>query len=108
MNKLIEEIHKEIEELLTKNHLLIKDRKRLGVLIIKLIEENQKEFAEKLKEVGVINLKNLTPREQKVLELRFLSFKTLKETGEHLGATRERVRQIEAKAIERLRIEKQK
>src|SRR3990172_3382951 len=49
----------------------------------------------------------LTPREQKVLKMRFgigeRQDYTLEEVGEVLGVTRERVRQIEAKAIRRLR-----
>lgn len=52
-------------------------------------------------------LDSLTPREEKVLRMRFgLGEKqdyTLEEVGKVLGVTRERVRQIEAKAIRRLR-----
>jgi RNA polymerase primary sigma factor len=52
-------------------------------------------------------LKNLSPREAKVLEMRFgLSgqpARTLEEVGKEFGVTRERIRQIEAKAIRKLR-----
>ena len=52
-------------------------------------------------------LETLTPREEKVLRMRFgIGEKqdyTLEEVGKVLGVTRERVRQIEAKAIRRLR-----
>ncbi len=52
-------------------------------------------------------LDSLTPREQKVLRMRFgigeRQDYTLEEVGKVLGVTRERVRQIEAKAIRRLR-----
>ncbi len=52
-------------------------------------------------------LESLTPREQKVLKMRFgigeRQDYTLEEVGKVLGVTRERVRQIEAKAIRRLR-----
>ncbi|HSB09185.1 MAG TPA: sigma-70 family RNA polymerase sigma factor [Blastocatellia bacterium] len=52
-------------------------------------------------------LKHLTPREEKVLKMRFgLGHSgrehTLDEVGHHFGVTRERVRQIEAKALFKL------
>ena len=52
-------------------------------------------------------LQTLTPREQKVLRLRFgLSdgrARTLEEVGKEFNVTRERIRQIEAKALRKLR-----
>ncbi|MBU1038992.1 sigma-70 family RNA polymerase sigma factor [Patescibacteria group bacterium] len=50
----------------------------------------------------------LTPREQKILEMRFglqdgVSH-TLEEVGQEFGVTRERIRQIEAKALERIQL----
>lgn len=52
-------------------------------------------------------LDTLTPREEKVLRMRFgigeRQDYTLEEVGKVLGVTRERVRQIEAKALRRLR-----
>lgn len=50
--------------------------------------------------------KDLTPREQKILDTRFgitdgVS-RTLEETGKIFGVTRERIRQIEAKAMVKL------
>jgi RNA polymerase primary sigma factor len=49
----------------------------------------------------------LSPREQKVLRLRFgldgNQNQTLKQVADQLGVTRERVRQIEARALRRLR-----
>lgn len=59
---------------------------------------------------GHINeiLKKLAPREQKILKLRFGledgQAHTLEEVGQEFGVTRERIRQIEAKALEKLRI----
>ncbi len=52
-------------------------------------------------------LKTLTPREEKVLKMRFgidvASEHTLEEVGKDFGVTRERVRQIEVKALRKLR-----
>jgi len=52
-------------------------------------------------------LTTMTPREQKVLELRFGledgRARTLEEVGQAFGVTRERIRQIEAKALRKLR-----
>ncbi|MBP3414925.1 MAG: RNA polymerase sigma factor RpoD [Clostridia bacterium] len=52
-------------------------------------------------------LATLTPREKRVIELRFglkdSKCRTLEEVGMEFGVTRERIRQIEAKAIRKLR-----
>ena len=52
-------------------------------------------------------LKSLTPREEKVLRLRFGLEdgrpRTLEEVGKEFNVTRERIRQIEAKALRKLR-----
>lgn len=60
-----------------------------------------------LKEQLVDVLKTLTPREEKVLRLRFGlddgRQRTLEEVGKEFNVTRERIRQIEAKALRKLR-----
>ena len=52
-------------------------------------------------------LKTLTPREEKVIKMRFGvgdgSEHTLEEVGQNFAVTRERIRQIEAKALRKLR-----
>ncbi len=52
-------------------------------------------------------LASLTPREQRILRMRFgiggTTDHTLEEVGKEFGVTRERIRQIEAKALEKLR-----
>lgn len=52
-------------------------------------------------------LVDLTPREQKILNMRFGledgTYHTLEEVGKVFGVTRERIRQIEAKALEKIR-----
>jgi RNA polymerase primary sigma factor len=51
-------------------------------------------------------IKDLAPREQKILEMRFGLTDgvthTLEEVGQEFGVTRERIRQIEAKALEKI------
>lgn len=52
-------------------------------------------------------IRDLTPREQKILEMRFGLLDgvghTLEEVGQEFGVTRERIRQIEAKSLEKIR-----
>ncbi len=60
----------------------------------------------KLKEVTTQMLSSLTPREERVLRMRFgigmATDHTLEEVGKQFSVTRERIRQIEAKALRKL------
>jgi RNA polymerase primary sigma factor len=65
-------------------------------------------IGESLRDVTYEVLKSLTPREEKVLKMRFGlcssgNEHTLEEVGHYFDVTRERVRQIEAKALNKLR-----
>ena len=64
--------------------------------------------ASNLREITDEVLATLTPREEKVIKMRFGlgttgSEHTLEEVGQHFAVTRERMRQIEAKALRKLR-----
>ncbi len=65
-----------------------------------VIQLNLKEMTDQL-------LKTLTPREERVIKMRFGigdgSEHTLEEVGQNFAVTRERIRQIEAKALRKLR-----
>jgi len=71
-----------------------------------LTPEEQSAYQLLCGDVGSV-LDLLTPREQKILKLRFgLDNEwahTLEEVGQEFGVTRERIRQIEAKALAKLR-----
>ena len=71
-----------------------------------MLPEEYAEYAQ-LKVLMQEVLSTLTPREQKVLRMRFGfdgRVRTLEEVGREEGVTRERIRQIEAKALKKLRI----
>lgn len=64
-----------------------------------------------LKDQLMIIIRELTPREQKILSMRFGLedgiTHTLEEVGKEFGVTRERIRQIEAKSLERIKVHEQ-
>ncbi|MBU1202471.1 RNA polymerase sigma factor RpoD [Patescibacteria group bacterium] len=77
----------------------IEDEKNIGpdrVAALKLLGDHVRKV-----------ISDLTPREQKILEMRFGLTDgvahTLEEVGQEFGVTRERIRQIEAKALERIK-----
>ena len=65
------------------------------------------DFGQLLKEQIEGVLQTLTPREHRVLQFRFGledgRSRTLEEVGKEFNVTRERIRQIEAKALRKLR-----
>ncbi|MBI2054441.1 MAG: sigma-70 family RNA polymerase sigma factor [Candidatus Staskawiczbacteria bacterium] len=66
-------------------------------------EAERKLLKDRLKEIST----ELSPREMKILKMRFGLedgvMHTLEETGKEFGVTRERIRQIQAKALEKIR-----
>ncbi len=73
----------------------------------KTLSPSQSAARKLLKEHVEKVLRRLLPREQKILEMRFGLTDgighTLEEVGQEFGVTRERIRQIEAKALEKIR-----
>jgi len=81
----------------------------LGEFIVdeKTLSPSQAAARRLLREQVNAIISDFSPREQKILEMRF-GLKdgvthTLEEVGKEFGVTRERIRQIEAKAIEKMR-----
>ena len=72
----------------------------------KTISPSKQAARELLKDYVDEAMKDLTPREQKILEMRFGLIDgvshTLEEVGREFDVTRERIRQIEAKALEKI------
>ena len=83
------------------------EEKVVGLLHDVLEDHPEKVTIEMLKEELSQVLLTLTEREEKVLRLRFGlddgQCRTLEEVGQEFNVTRERIRQIEAKALRKLR-----
>ncbi|MBI4134550.1 MAG: sigma-70 family RNA polymerase sigma factor [Candidatus Sungbacteria bacterium] len=83
---------------------------RLGEFIVdeKTLSPSQSAARRLLREQVTEIINDLTPREQRILRMRFGLddgiTHTLEEVGKEFGVTRERIRQIEAKAIEKMRL----
>lgn len=81
----------------------------LGEFIVddRSLSPSQQASRRVLREQMLSIINDLTPREQKILHMRFGLddgiTHTLEEVGREFGVTRERIRQIEAKSIERMR-----
>lgn len=74
---------------------------------VKTISPSQAAGAQLLRDYIRDAIKDLSPRERKILEMRFGLedgvTHTLEEVGKEFGVTRERIRQIEAKALEKIK-----
>jgi RNA polymerase primary sigma factor len=85
------------------------DKSTLGEFIPddKLLSPDQEAARSILKDQIKEILADLSPKEQKILEMRFGLDggvqHTLEEVGKEFGVTRERIRQIESKVIEKIR-----
>ncbi|MBU0596675.1 sigma-70 family RNA polymerase sigma factor [Patescibacteria group bacterium] len=73
---------------------------------VKDVNPSQKAGIGLLRDYIAVAVKDLSPREQKILEMRFGLedgvTHTLEEVGKEFDVTRERIRQIEAKALEKI------
>ncbi|MBI3209486.1 MAG: RNA polymerase sigma factor RpoD [Candidatus Solibacter usitatus] len=85
------------------------DESHLGDFIVdrRVVSPSEAVINLNLREQTAEVLKTLSPREEKIVKMRFGlqdgSEHTLEEVGQHFAVTRERIRQIEAKALRKLR-----
>ena len=85
------------------------DESHLGDFIVdkRVLSPSEAVINLNLREQTAEVLKTLSPREEKIVKMRFGlqdgSEHTLEEVGQHFAVTRERIRQIEAKALRKLR-----
>lgn len=81
------------------------DAYELEALILGRATDDPMELASKSEMARIMGdtLNTLTPREAEAIQELYMKDKTLTEVGEVLDVTRERVRQIEAKAMRKLR-----
>ncbi len=100
---MLKEIEQIIKECLTKK-VPSKDVDELAHTIRKVIKEERINWNKRLIEKKIINfdLLGLSPRERKVMELRYIYLLTYDEICKEFSVTRERIRQVEHKVLEKL------
>jgi RNA polymerase primary sigma factor len=85
------------------------EESHLGDFIVdkRVVSPSEAVIKMNLREQTAEVLKTLSPREEKIIKMRFGlqdgGEHTLEEVGQHFAVTRERIRQIEAKALRKLR-----
>ncbi len=85
------------------------EESHLGDFIVdkRIVSPSEAVIKMNLREQTAEVLKTLSPREEKIIKMRFGlqdgGEHTLEEVGQHFAVTRERIRQIEAKALRKLR-----
>lgn len=84
-------------------HLYAETMDALDSFIWNKVREERARYMKRMLEIGLINLDGLTPRMQKIIQVRFIEGLSLEETGQEFGVTRERIRQMETKALEYLK-----
>lgn len=72
-------------------------------MVVKLFVEYGSEYCKVLEYLGIINLNCLEEKERKILKMRFFERRSLEDVGKHFNISRERVRNLEARAITKLR-----
>lgn len=76
---------------------------KLLLSIKEFVRQSKREWAHYMLELGIIDFSDFSEREQAILRGRFIDLKTLEEVGKDFGVTRDRIRQIEAKLLLRIR-----
>ena len=70
------------------------------------VEMDEVLYTDELKKALTLALATLTAREERVIRERFFNGKTLEEVGQTFSVTRDRIRQIQNKALRKLRAPK--
>lgn len=88
-----------VVELCGEDVLSLQEAENQGLLPASIQDHDYYDLKEKIKNV----LHTLSAREEQVIHLRFMEGMTLQDIGKEMNLTKERVRQIEVKALRKLR-----